>query len=75
MQKRIAIVEDDNTIRANYSDALKRQGYAVTGYAERASATAGHFQTEDTDSSISAIRLSPIILVNRGQRRPERASF
>ena len=40
MQKRIAIVEDDNTIRANYSDALKRQGYDVTGYADRASATA-----------------------------------
>ena len=40
MQKRIAIVEDDNTIRANYSDALKRQGYDVTGYGDRASATA-----------------------------------
>jgi two-component system OmpR family response regulator len=38
MQKRIAIVEDDNTIRANYSDALKRHGYDVTGHADRASA-------------------------------------
>jgi two-component system OmpR family response regulator len=38
MQKRIAIVEDDNTIRANYSDALKRHGYDVTGYPDRASA-------------------------------------
>ncbi|MCA3002572.1 MAG: proteobacterial dedicated sortase system response regulator [Rhodocyclaceae bacterium] len=38
MQKRIAIVEDDHTIRANYSDALKRHGYDVSGYADRASA-------------------------------------
>jgi two-component system OmpR family response regulator len=38
MQKRIAIVEDDNTIRANYSDALKRHGYDVMGYPDRASA-------------------------------------
>jgi two-component system OmpR family response regulator len=40
MQKRIAIVEDDQTIRANYSDALKRHGYDVAGYADRASAMA-----------------------------------
>jgi two-component system OmpR family response regulator len=40
MQKRIAIVEDDHTIRANYSDALKRHGYDVAGYADRASAMA-----------------------------------
>ena len=40
MQKRIAIVEDDQTIRANYSDALKRHGYDVSGYADRASAMA-----------------------------------
>ena len=38
MQKRIAIVEDDSTIRANYSDALKRHGYDVTGYTDRVSA-------------------------------------
>lgn len=40
MQKRIAIVEDDATIRANYADALKRHGYEVSGYALRAEATA-----------------------------------
>ena len=38
MQTRIAIVEDDSTIRANYSDALKRHGYDVTGYTDRVSA-------------------------------------
>ncbi len=35
MQKYIAIVEDDATIRANYSDALKRQGYDVVSFASR----------------------------------------
>jgi two-component system, OmpR family, response regulator len=36
--KRIAIVEDDAAIRANYSDALKRHGYEVDAYVDRASA-------------------------------------
>jgi two-component system OmpR family response regulator len=40
MQKRIAIVEDDHNIRANYSDALMRHGYDVAGYLDRASAMA-----------------------------------
>jgi two-component system, OmpR family, response regulator len=35
MAKRIAIVEDDPTIRANYTDALKKHGYEVAAYAER----------------------------------------
>jgi two-component system OmpR family response regulator len=38
MGKRIAIVEDDPTIRANYADALKKHGYEVTAYAERKAA-------------------------------------
>jgi two-component system, OmpR family, response regulator len=40
MQKRISIVEDDATIQANYADALKRQGYEVTCFADRPSAMA-----------------------------------
>src|SRR5438105_5038684 len=35
MPRRIAIVEDDATIRANYTDALKRHGYEVAAYAGR----------------------------------------
>lgn len=35
MARRIAIVEDDAAIRANYADALKRQGYEVSAYAAR----------------------------------------
>lgn len=31
----IALVEDEPAIRDNYSDALKRQGYEVSGYASR----------------------------------------
>src|SRR3954465_15721478 len=40
MTKRIAIVEDDPAIRANYSDALKRHGYDVEAYATRRDAEA-----------------------------------
>jgi two-component system OmpR family response regulator len=35
MVRRIAIVEDDATIRANYAEALKRHGYEVLAYAAR----------------------------------------
>ena len=40
MSRRIAIVEDEPAIRANYADALKRQGYEVATYADRKSALA-----------------------------------
>src|SRR5215210_9211271 len=40
MAKRIAIVEDDEGIRGNYSDALKRHGYEVAAYATRPEAEA-----------------------------------
>jgi len=36
--KRIAIVEDEPAIRANYADALRRHGYEVATYANRADA-------------------------------------
>ena len=38
MSRSIAIVEDDASIRENYADALRKQGYQVTGYADRKSA-------------------------------------
>jgi two-component system OmpR family response regulator len=40
MGKRIAIVEDDPTIRANYTDALCKHGYEVSSYADRPTAIA-----------------------------------
>ncbi len=39
MAKRITIVEDDPTIRANYADALKKHGYEVAAHADRKSAS------------------------------------
>ncbi|GAB4452149.1 MAG: proteobacterial dedicated sortase system response regulator [Rhodocyclaceae bacterium] len=38
MPKRIAIVEDDPAIRANYAEALRRHGYEVGAYGSRAEA-------------------------------------
>jgi two-component system, OmpR family, response regulator len=38
MARRIAIVEDDAAIRANYADVLRRQGYDVSAYSDRPSA-------------------------------------
>lgn len=41
MGRSIAIVEDEPAIRANYADALRRQGYEVAAYANRREAMAG----------------------------------
>lgn len=38
MQRNIAIVEDEDAIRQNYIEALSRQNYRVSGYADRRSA-------------------------------------
>jgi len=38
MSRTIAIVEDDQAIRENYIDLLKRQGYIVKGHADRETA-------------------------------------
>ena len=38
MSRWIAIVEDDPSIRENYADALRKQGYQVTGYGDRQAA-------------------------------------
>jgi two-component system OmpR family response regulator len=40
MRRRIAIVEDDPAIRANYADAFARHGYEVTTHGDRAEALA-----------------------------------
>ncbi len=40
MAKRIALVEDDAAIRANYAEAIKRHGYEVSTHASRPEATA-----------------------------------
>ena len=40
MRRRIAIVEDDPVIRANYGDVLEKHGYEVTAYGDRRSALA-----------------------------------
>lgn len=40
MRRRIAIVEDDPVIRANYADVLKKHGYDVAAYGERGAALA-----------------------------------
>ena len=39
MARRIALVEDDPTIRQNYADALARAGYEVAAFGDRASAS------------------------------------
>ena len=39
MSRRIALVEDDPTIRQNYADALIRAGYDVAAFGDRASAS------------------------------------
>jgi two-component system OmpR family response regulator len=38
MGRRIAIVEDDRTLRDNYADVLRQHGYEVTPYSDRPSA-------------------------------------
>jgi two-component system OmpR family response regulator len=40
MAKRIALVEDDAAIRANYAEAIKRHGYEVVTFASRPEASA-----------------------------------
>lgn len=56
MGRTIAIVEDEPAIRANYADALRRQGYEVAAYANRREAMAG-MQTRLPDLAIIDIGL------------------
>ncbi|HEX8989646.1 MAG TPA: proteobacterial dedicated sortase system response regulator [Rhodocyclaceae bacterium] len=55
MARTIAIVEDDPAIRANYVDALRRQGYEVSAHADRPAAMAAF-----------AIRLPDLALIDVG---------
>ncbi|MCB1740581.1 MAG: response regulator, partial [Gammaproteobacteria bacterium] len=41
MARRIAIIEDEPAIRANYEEAFKRQGYEVVSFADRPTALSG----------------------------------
>ncbi len=56
MSRRIAIVEDEPAIRANYADVLKRQGYEVAAYAKRADALTA-FRTRLPDLALIDIGL------------------
>ena len=51
MSRRIAIVEDEPAIRANYADALKRLGYEVAAHATRDGALAA-FRTRLPDLAV-----------------------
>ena len=54
--KRIAIVEDEPAIRANYAEALRRHGYEVAAYANRADAMTA-FRTRLPDLALVDIGL------------------
>jgi two-component system OmpR family response regulator len=56
MGRTIAIVEDEPAIRANYAEALRRQGYEVAAYANRREAMAG-MQTRLPDLALIDIGL------------------
>src|SRR5213080_4187105 len=56
MSRRIAIVEDEPAIRANYADVLRRQGYEVAAYAKRDDALTA-FRTRLPDLALIDIGL------------------
>ncbi len=56
MSRRIAIVEDEPAIRANYADALSRHGYEVSAYGNRRDAMAA-FRTRLPDLAVIDIGL------------------
>lgn len=56
MPRRIAIVEDDPAIRANYADALKKHGYEVSAFGARSAAMAA-FRTRLPDLAVIDIGL------------------
>ncbi len=57
MTRRIAIVEDEPAIRANYADVLRRQGYDVAAYANRSDALAA-FRSRLPDLALVDIGLA-----------------
>jgi two-component system OmpR family response regulator len=57
LSRRIAIVEDEPSIRANYSEALTRHGYEVASYASRPEAMAA-FRTRLPDLAVIDVALA-----------------
>ncbi len=57
MTQRIAIVEDDDVLRENYSDSFRKQGYEVLGFSDRAQAQ-GVFANRLPDLAIIDIGLA-----------------
>jgi two-component system OmpR family response regulator len=57
MSRRLAIVEDEPAIRANYADVLRKQGYEVSAYAGRSEALAA-FRTRLPDLALIDIGLA-----------------
>jgi len=57
MSRRIAIVEDEPAIRANYAEALRKHGYEVATYATRVDALAA-FRTRLPDLALVDIGLA-----------------
>jgi two-component system OmpR family response regulator len=64
MSRRIVLVEDDASLRANYSDALVRQGYDVSAHANRADALAAF-----------RLRLPDLAIIDIGLGRDQDAGF
>ena len=58
MRRRIAIVEDDPAIRANYAEALQKHGFEVAAYGDRESAL-GALRVRLPDLAIIDIGLGP----------------
>lgn len=57
MSRRIAIIEDEPAIRANYAEALRKHGYEVATYATRADALSA-FRTRLPDLALVDIGLA-----------------
>ena len=57
MPYRIALVEDDELLRANYSQALVREGYIVDSYGSRGEAL-GAFKNRLPDLAILTVPYS-----------------
>src|SRR5215470_16113260 len=57
MSRRIAIVEDEPVIRANYADVLRKQGYEVSAYGTRKDALDA-FHTRLPDLAVIDIGLA-----------------
>jgi two-component system, OmpR family, response regulator len=57
MARTVAIVEDDPVIRANYADLLKKHGYQVSAFADRAAALAA-FRSRLPDLALLDIGLA-----------------